>query len=183
MLVAVIGVLGTAVGAYLQGQSNLELERQKFESELILRGLDSSDPDERAKYLSFLMRSNLLSTSRLDRAYIDSLVRTPESTPQVRSQQESAPEARFERASMLERDGFQHLIGGRFEAALTAFEEAEEAYSSFHSVYEISRLLRHNRDSFSDTSARTQLIRTIVNEYSWGAPNDLIEQLKRQTAQ
>lgn len=53
VLVAVIGVLGTAVGAYLQGQSNLELERQKFDSELILRGLDSSDPDERLSiYLS-----------------------------------------------------------------------------------------------------------------------------------
>lgn len=178
VLVAVIGVLGTAVGAYLQGRLNLELERQKFESELILRGLDSADPNERANYLAFLVESDLLPSSRLDEAYVDSLRRSPESIPRVVSQQGSGAATQYERATAREREGFYYLIEGEYDAAIEAFGDAERIYPSLHSVYEIRRLLRQNRDSLDTPAVRTRVLQTIVEEYSWGVPSEIIAELK-----
>ena len=180
VLVAVIGVLGTAVGAYLQGRLNLELERQKFESELILRGLDSADPTERANYLSFLVESDLLSASRLDEAYVDSLRRSPESIPRVASPQSAGAGTQYERATARERDGFYQLIEGDYEAAIEAFGDAERIYPTLHSVYEVRRLLQRNRDSLDQANVRTRVLQTIVDEYAWGVPSEIIAALERE---
>jgi len=179
VLVAVIGVFGTAVGAYLQGRLNMDLERQKFESELILRGLDSADPNERANYLSFLVGADLLSASRLDEAYVDSL-RQSESIPRVTSPQSASTGTQYERATARERDGFYRLIDGDYEAAIEAFADAERIYPSLHSVYEIRRLLQANRDRLDSPDVRARALQTIVDEYAWGVPNEIIAALERE---
>lgn len=51
-----IGLLGTAVGAISQGVVNLKLERQKFESGLILKAIETGNPDSAAKNLLFLTK-------------------------------------------------------------------------------------------------------------------------------
>lgn len=180
VLVAVIGVLGTGVGAYLQGWLNLELERQKFESELILRGLDSADPNERANYLSFLVESDLLSSQRLDKAYVDSLLRTPEAIPRVASPQGTGDGTQYDRATAHEREGFRHLMEGDYDAAIAAFGEAERIYPSLHSVYEIRRLLQANREQLSDPDTRARVIETIVEDYSWGVPSEIVAALRSE---
>jgi tetratricopeptide (TPR) repeat protein len=180
VLVAVIGVLGTAVGAYLQGRLNIELERQKFESELILRGLDSADPNERANYLSFLVDADLLSSKSLDKEYVDSLRRSPEAIPRVLSQQGSGGATPYDRATAREREGFDYLIEGEYDAAIEAFEEAERIYPTLHSVYEIRRLLQQNRDALDAPSVRARVLETIVEEYAWGVPSELIARLERE---
>ena len=71
-LVAVVsllaGLLGTGLGASLQGYFNTRLERQKFESSLIEKALDSNDQAEIAKRLTFMVDIGII--RGLDRSQI-----------------------------------------------------------------------------------------------------------------
>ena len=80
---AVLGLLGTAVGAYLQGRTNSALERQKFESALIGKAFESGDRDQAAKYLTFLAQTGLVTDEVLSRRLM-TLAATPESIPVLR---------------------------------------------------------------------------------------------------
>src|SRR5260221_5776560 len=51
----IFGLIGTGLGIALQGYWNTALERQKFESTLIQKALESSDKIERSKNLAFLV--------------------------------------------------------------------------------------------------------------------------------
>jgi hypothetical protein len=57
----IFGLLGTGVGAALQGFSNTALERQKFESGLIQKALETPDKNEAATNLQFLVGVGLIS--------------------------------------------------------------------------------------------------------------------------
>jgi Circadian oscillating protein COP23 len=95
---ALFGLLGTALGAVLQGQSNFQLEkhkleassqleRQKFEFSLILKALESkdklilmgSDRKEAAKKLAFLVNLGVIKTVNLNA--IKKLVDNPDDLP------------------------------------------------------------------------------------------------------
>lgn len=183
VLVAFIGLLGTGIGAYLQGRSNLELELAKFESEIILRGLDNEHPLERVKYLSFITKAGLIKPGRISQPYLDSLAQAPEQIPRVVSQDRSPALSRLERASQQEREGFEHLLAGRYDAAIESFERAETIYPSFHSVYEISRLLRRERIQLDDPAGRSRVLLQIADNFSWGAPDDLLKKLREEAAE
>jgi tetratricopeptide (TPR) repeat protein len=64
--IAVAGIAGTAavlgavIGAFLQGSSNLTLEKSKLESSLILRAVATGDQDEAVKNLKFLLDTHLI---------------------------------------------------------------------------------------------------------------------------
>lgn len=66
IVAALFTLIGTVFGVYLEGRSAQELERQRFESELILRGLQSDDPAERRDYLLFITRLGLLADKDLE---------------------------------------------------------------------------------------------------------------------
>jgi hypothetical protein len=70
-LSAVFGLLGTGVGASLQGYWNTTLERQKFESALIQKALDTTDKDTAKKSLLFLVKSGLI--QNLNQAKIEQI--------------------------------------------------------------------------------------------------------------
>jgi murein L,D-transpeptidase YcbB/YkuD len=57
---AISALLGTGIGAALQGYWNTQLERQKFESALISRALETSDKSDAAKNLLFLVNAGLI---------------------------------------------------------------------------------------------------------------------------
>ncbi len=78
-LTAFVGVIGTGIGASLQGYWSSKLEQQKFEAELITAALKSSDQIEAAKALTFLLDIGLL--SNLDENKIREHTRSPESLP------------------------------------------------------------------------------------------------------
>ena len=59
-LSAIFGLLGTGIGAVLQGYWNTQLERQKFESVLIQKALEQKDREEVAKNLLFLVKIGLI---------------------------------------------------------------------------------------------------------------------------
>jgi LAS superfamily LD-carboxypeptidase LdcB len=59
-LVAVAGLFGTGFGAALQGYSNFQLERQKFEFSLIQKALETTDQKQAVDRLVFLSNSGVL---------------------------------------------------------------------------------------------------------------------------
>ena len=82
-------------------------------------------------------------------------------------------------ALKFEAQGFTYLLAGEFDKAISAFSKAEINFPSFHQVYEISRLLRKERDSLDDPEKRRQVYQQIVNDMSYGAPKEMIDQLKK----
>ncbi|MFB2937623.1 hypothetical protein ACE1B6_20435 [Aerosakkonemataceae cyanobacterium BLCC-F154] len=60
LLTALTGLIGTALGAILQGYSTLQLERQKFEFTLIQKTLEAPTQDQAAKQLIFLVNSGVI---------------------------------------------------------------------------------------------------------------------------
>lgn len=76
---AIFGVIGTAAGAGLQGFSNFQLERQKFEFNLIQNALETKDTSEAAKRLQFLVESGAIRS--LDSDKIQRLAKNPEQLP------------------------------------------------------------------------------------------------------
>jgi hypothetical protein len=75
---AVFAVLGTWLGAVLQGYNETELERQKFEAALIEKALDTKDQQASARNLLFLLQAGLISDPE---GKISALARSPERLP------------------------------------------------------------------------------------------------------
>lgn len=81
-------------------------------------------------------------------------------------------------AKAKEREGFQHLIAGDYDNAIAAFQAAENAYNTYHNVYDIARILRQNKSQMSDPVKKKEIFKKIVKDYSYGAPPDLWQQVK-----
>ena len=94
---AVFGLMGTAFGAAFQGFSNFQLERQKFEFELIRKALETEDKlienhtdrTEAAKKLRFLVDSGIIQS--LDSDSIRKLADNPDDLPNFSSSISRAP--------------------------------------------------------------------------------------------
>lgn len=61
IFVAVIGLLGTYIGALFQGYNNQALEKLKFESQIILKAATSNDIEQNKKNLKFLLDAGFIS--------------------------------------------------------------------------------------------------------------------------
>lgn len=84
-------------------------------------------------------------------------------------------------AEAAERSGFENLISGNYSAALEAFTLAEKIYPDYHNVFEISNALRKAlADGKIDANEKQNLLKSIRNNWSWGAPKDLLEKLNTQ---
>jgi hypothetical protein len=79
LILALVGLIGTGVGASIQGYWNTKLERQKFESSLILKALETADQKEAARNLLFLVNAGLI--PNLDGKKIAELANNPEQLP------------------------------------------------------------------------------------------------------
>lgn len=60
IITLMVGLAGTAFGAILQGRFNAQLERQKFESTLIEKALNTDDQSEAARRLLFLLDTGVI---------------------------------------------------------------------------------------------------------------------------
>jgi hypothetical protein len=87
----IFGLLGTGVGAALQGFSNTALERQKFEAGLIQKALETTDKNEAAKNLQFLVGVGLI--SQFDTQKIAMMARDPQTLPAIYSLSASSADA------------------------------------------------------------------------------------------
>jgi ATP-dependent 26S proteasome regulatory subunit len=76
-----------------------------------------------------------------------------------------------------EREGFQALIAGNYDRSIAAFQASENAYNSYHNVYDLARLLRKNKSQMDNPAKRKEVFQTIVKKHSYGAPSDLWQQV------
>ena len=82
-LVAIAGAVG---GAAVTGWSQVELAKQKFNSDLVLKALESGDGRQRLEALQLLVETNLLKDPAIQRAvrdYAKSKEKNPESIPHI----------------------------------------------------------------------------------------------------
>lgn len=86
--------------------------------------------------------------------------------------------SKLQDAAEREREGFQALVEGKYEQAAAAFEASEQAYPTYHVVYELARLLRSHKADWNNPSAMKPVLQQIVSKYSYGAPPDLLDQLR-----
>jgi hypothetical protein len=78
IIAAVFTLLGTAVGAILQGVNKVEIEKQKLESSIILKAIETGDSIESRTNLKFFARMKLIND---DEGIIESLTENPEDIP------------------------------------------------------------------------------------------------------
>jgi hypothetical protein len=60
ILLALVAVIGTFIGALLQGRVNSSVEEQKLRSSLIIEAIKTGDPDSAKRNLLFFIESGLL---------------------------------------------------------------------------------------------------------------------------
>jgi hypothetical protein len=81
--------------------------------------------------------------------------------------------SKAKQALAYEQKGFQQLQEGNLDAAKTNFDKANKVYPTFHSTYEISKLIEKKQDEL-DGSNKTQIHQQIIDSislnYSWKAP-------------
>jgi hypothetical protein len=60
VLVAIIGLFGTGIGASIGGYYNIKLEKEKLRSSLILKAVETTDPESALNYLKLLRDTGLV---------------------------------------------------------------------------------------------------------------------------
>jgi len=125
--------------------------------------------------------------AKIDAVNIDASMQQVEQNVALLSQRigapvlsESARSTRLRGATQKEREAFKLLLSGEYDRAIEAFEETEIIYPAFHQVYEIGRLLRRNRSKLEIPDERRKIFIEIANKYSYGAPRDLLLELRKQ---
>ena len=78
IITGIIGLIGAGVANVLQTRTNLQLERQKFESSLMLKAIETGKPEAAAKNLLFLVKVGLINDPS---GKIASLESKPEDAP------------------------------------------------------------------------------------------------------
>ena len=78
IITGIIGLIGAGVANVLQTRSNQKLERQKFESSLMLKAIETGKPEAAAKNLLFLVKVGLINDVS---GKIASLESKPEDAP------------------------------------------------------------------------------------------------------
>jgi hypothetical protein len=90
----VIAIAGAVAGAAVTGYSQVQLAKQKFNSDLVLKALESGDANQRLETLQLLVDTKLLKDAEVQKAvdgYIKSKQKDPGSIPQVASANTLAP--------------------------------------------------------------------------------------------
>jgi hypothetical protein len=86
--------------------------------------------------------------------------------------------SRVDVAQSREREGFQKLLSGDVDGAISAFDAAEAAYPGFHDASELAQLIRQKKADLADPVRQKEIFRTITSRYAWHAPQDLVGQLR-----
>lgn len=82
----IFALLGALGGGLVTGWSQVELARQKFNSDLVLKALESNSADQRLESLKFLVETNLMKDRDIQkgvRDYAKAKEKNPSAIPQV----------------------------------------------------------------------------------------------------
>lgn len=114
---------------------------------------------------------------------IDNLEQTARETSTNLDKSESSATSTFRNnlatAKLNEREGFQYLVNGNYDAAINSFEKAEDSYHSYNNVYDIAQLLKENKSRLDDPAAKKEVFKTIATKHSWRAPPDLLQEVRQ----
>lgn len=115
----------------------------------------------------------------------DSLNLAPQQREQLQNEADKINEEltpTFEKKSSVSQDynaainwekiGFQKLADRNLDEAISAFNNSERSYNTFHQVYEIGRYLKSRKSSGSTQSDQfwKEIYITILNDYNWKMP-------------
>ncbi len=170
LIPVVLGVIGNR---YTQAIKEREVEGRFVE---LAVNILAEPPSEETKNLRLWATRvvNQYSGVALDSAATNEVlrIRLPATTTRPRGDRVAAAEK--------QRQGFELILRGRYDEAIQAFQEAEAAYPTYGNAYEIGRLLSRNRAALADPAQRRAVLKRIVDEYAWGAPEDLLAELRRR---
>jgi hypothetical protein len=83
ILSAIFALLGTGVGAWIQGVANRNLEKQKFEADLVLKMIETNgDQQAAAQNLNFLVQTGLVNDDNL-RVKLSKIIKNPREVPSL----------------------------------------------------------------------------------------------------
>ena len=88
-------ILGTVGGGMIKGYWDVELARQKFQSDLVLKALESNVGEERLSTLQMLVSTNLIKDSDISEGvskYVEANLKEPSKIPQIKSASNQALE-------------------------------------------------------------------------------------------
>ncbi|OPY13733.1 MAG: hypothetical protein A4E66_00649 [Syntrophus sp. PtaB.Bin001] len=81
--------------------------------------------------------------------------------------------------------GFKHLVSRNVTSSIQAFSEAEKIWPDYHNVAEIRQLLVRKKEALEskESPAWKEVCRKILNDYSWGMPSDVRQEIQRYVSQ
>lgn len=129
----VVGLLGAVASNFLQARSTLSLEREKFESSLILKAIETGDPEDATRNLLFLKNVGLI---RDPSGKIAALEKAPASAPVLPSPTSGSIPYTNYRDPMQERDVTEiilHDTMGSLDAVLAVMKQ-ETTRASAHYI-------------------------------------------------
>ncbi len=81
ILSAIFTLFGTGIGAWYQGRANMELEKQRFQADLILKMIETNgDQKKAALNLEFLIKTGLIENDSL-KERIEKIIENPVNVP------------------------------------------------------------------------------------------------------
>jgi hypothetical protein len=83
----------------------------------------------------------------------------------------------------LSKEAFDAMISGDIDKAIRLLDEVEKVYPTFGSIYEINRLLKRNRNRWSDMEVRKSVYNQIIKNYSWKVPPEYVSKLREFASQ
>ena len=101
----------------------------------------------------------------------------PQFQKQHPTHQKPIPKNDLQQATRLEYGAFEALIAKDFNQALNFFEQAEQSYNGFHNVYEITKILRKNKNSLENRSTQVRIVKLIL-QHPGASPRDLLKRLR-----
>jgi hypothetical protein len=204
---SIVTLLLTVYNAYAKGQIDasevrLKAQSQKVDDQLRERAADLDASKDRTSRYAFVktLLPDLVSKDPAQRSLTVNLIRLTLTDAEAaklfngialsddKSLQAAGTEAitairqetsRAQAASDKERQGFQFLVKGDYAASIEGFEAAEKAYPGFHNANEIAGLLKSRQTQLADPKSRKDVFRSILDNYSWKAPADVVEQLRK----
>lgn len=87
----IIGLIGAGIANFMQTRSNLQLEREKFESSVIIKAIETGDPETATKNLVFIVKAGLIQDKT---GKIRALENKPENAPVLPAPGAETPQSR-----------------------------------------------------------------------------------------
>lgn len=85
----------------------------------------------------------------------------------------------IENAIKKEKEGYRHLINGKFDLALLSFTESENAYNGYKNSYELAKLIMNDKGATDgNTVDQKKVIQEIVTKYIAFIPEEYKKEIR-----